>query len=116
MAWKHYEVQRSGIVSIIIGEEAVDCQFRMGNITTGKQRVYQCYYLCIALPDGREAIGEDQHNLRAALLDVAKKLAEMGITLTVAGLDDRFYESGLSHNSGQGYIDGLGRVWMMEPV
>lgn len=116
MNWKHYEIWRTGTVTINHVDQEAHCNFAIGGITTGKQRVFHRFYIRLTLPDGAQVIGEDQHNLRSALFDVGIELNKLGITLSVAGLDERFYETGLSHNSGLGYIDDIGRVGMMEPI
>lgn len=116
MAWYHYEIRSTGIIWFAQMDRLSEASFEIGVSFTGKQRVFHSYFINVIHPDGLVTIGMDRHNLRDALFDVAKQLAQMGYTLAVAGLDDRFYETGLSHNSGLGYIDELGRIGMMEPV
>lgn len=116
MNWKHYEIWQSGTTTITHGGKEALCNFATGGITTGKQRVFHRIFIRLTLPDGTEIIGEDPHNLRTALLDLAHKLRVEGFELHAAGMDPRFYETGLSHNSGLGYIDAIGRVHMMDPI
>jgi hypothetical protein len=78
----------------------------MGAVTTGKQRVFHSFYVSVELPDGSTAIGEDRHSVIVALDAVAVVVRNRGFRLLAAGLDRRFYETGLSHNTGCGYMEG----------
>ncbi len=106
MDWRHYESRETGKACVIEGKYSYTCTFHMGQITTGKQRVYHGFFVRIHLHDGTLVTGEDRHTLRDALFDLNRLLEGRGMLLLAAGLEPRFSESGLSFNSGFGaYTD-----------
>ncbi len=115
MPWKHYEPQRSGRCHIDIAGDDTRAKFEMGVVTTGKQRVFFGYYKKVVSPDGVEGTGESPATIRKALHSLGDQLANGGRRLLCAGRHDCFYESGLSFNSGFGYIEGRdGSLHMMD--
>lgn len=115
MDWRHYETWKTGKTCVIDGDFALDCRFDMGAITTGRQRVFHRYYIRIHLPDGSVMTGEAKHNVRAALFALDRDVRNHGMALLAAGIDERFEETGLSHNSGYGYLPEINRpVHVME--
>ena len=104
MNWQHYEPHTEGLASVIDRDRDFDCPYEIGSITTGRQRVFHRHYLKVVAPDGAEIIGTSEHSLRRALLDADRQFDERGLILLVAGTDPQFYESGLSWNSGYGYL------------
>lgn len=104
MNWHHYEPQLTGLVCVIDCDRDLDCPFEFGVVTTGRQRVFHRHYLKVVAPDGTDIIGTSEHSVREALLDVDQQFDERGLILLVAGTDHQFYESGLSWNSGYGYL------------
>ncbi|WP_421853140.1 hypothetical protein [Novosphingobium sp.] len=78
--------------------------------------MYAAIFLKVSMSDGRAWIGEDRWSPLAALHDVARQIeAERG-TMMCAGLDPRFYESGLSSCTGYGYLDRHSEAcYMMDP-
>jgi hypothetical protein len=94
------KLENSGVVS--------ECRYSLVSVYTGKQRVFQGYRLTIVCV-GKEFIGEAQgENMSSALTMCVDELeAEFGAEakLLVNGLDPNFKESGLSGNTGFGYID-----------
>ena len=116
MMWRKSRPYRSGQCRIDIGGD-VWAEFEVGVIETGRQRVYAATYLKITMSDGRAWIGEDRWSPLVALHDVAGQIERDGGTLMCAGLDPRFYESGLSQHTGHGYIEGWPTaLHMMEPL
>jgi len=113
--WKHYEPHQTGTTCVIDHERAQDCKFQIGHLTTGRQRVFKSFFVRIWLPDGKELTGEDPHNIRAALYDLDRQLAARNYILVAAGIEPEFSESGLSQNSGYGYLPTVNRaVHMMD--
>lgn len=104
MNWQHYEPHTTGLTCIIDHDRDFDCPFEIGSITTGRQRVFHGYYVKLIAPDGHEAIGTSEHSLREALLDVDRQLDERELVLLAAGTYPKFYESGLSANTGFGFL------------
>lgn len=115
MNWQHYEPYSTGLACVIDGDIEIACPFELGVIATGKQRVFHAYYVQIQLPDGTTITGLDRHSVRAALYSSGDMLRERGLGLLAAGLLDDWYESGLSFNSGYGYLPTHDRaIHMME--
>lgn len=104
MNWHHYEPHTTGLTCVIDQDRDFDCPFEIGVITTGKQRVFHRYYVKVIAPDGHEVIGTSEHSLREALLNVDRQLDQRELTLLAAGTYPEFFESGLSANSGFGYL------------
>lgn len=104
MNWKHYEQWQRGSASIVIGGEDHETRYDLGEVSTGRQRVFHRYFVRLFLPDGSQLIGEDAYGLRAALFDLDRQLQERDMLLLVAGLEPNWSESGLSFNSGYGYL------------
>lgn len=104
MEWQHYEPHSTGLTCIIDHDRDIDSPYEIGAVTTGKQRVFHRYYVKVIAPDGHVAIGTSEHSLREALLDVDRQLDLRELTLLAAGTYPEFYESGLSANSGFGYL------------
>jgi hypothetical protein len=106
MAWMNFDIWRTGEAHVVIGGIDTPCKFDIGIIVTGKQRVFKAFYIRIELPSGEEIHGEDQYGVRAAMFALSGELGKRDIMLNAVGLRDDFYESGLSFNSGQGYLKG----------
>jgi hypothetical protein len=113
--WKHYQASRIGTTCVVDHEQVRDLPYEMGSLNTGRQRVFSRWFVKITMPDGSEVVGEDPYNLRAALYDVDRQLSERGCILVAAGIEAEFAESGLSHNSGYGYLPNVSRaIHMMD--
>lgn len=115
MDWQHYKPWATGTACVIDEADVINCPFELGAICTGRQRVFHRYFVRVQLPDGSSAMGEHEHSLRRALYSLSDELRRHDLGLLAAGLSDDWYESGLSFNSGQGYMPTLSRtVHMME--
>lgn len=104
MNWQHHEPNQSGLTCVIDHDRDIDCPYEIGVITTGRQRVFHRHYLKVVAPDGTAIIGTSEHSVREALLDVDRQFDQRELTLLAAGTYPEFYESGLSANSGYGYL------------
>jgi hypothetical protein len=115
MDWRHYETGATGTACVVDDTRTLDCPFDLGAICTGRQRVFHSYYIRVHLPDGSAVTGEHEYSLRRALYSLSDELNGRNLALLAAGLLKGWYESGLSFNSGQGYMRSLSRaVHMME--
>ncbi|MFO1255189.1 MAG: hypothetical protein U1E37_05910 [Sphingomonadaceae bacterium] len=104
MNWRYYESWVTGNTCVIEGKYSYTCPFEIGQIATGKQRVFYGFFVRIHLHDGKLVAGEDRHTLRDALFDLNRLLEDRGMLLLAAGLEPRFSESCLSFNTGFGYL------------
>ena len=102
MVWRHYRKWRSGECAVI-GSEA-PTPYEMGIVETGRSRVFVGFYVRLMLEDREPVTGEDEHSLRGALCCMAEEIEPLGLHLDCVGLDADFSESGLSFNSGWGYL------------
>lgn len=115
MIWKNYRPRRTGECHIDLNGEGILADFEMGIIETGRQRVFSGHFIKVLGPDGEEWLGEDASSMRAALRALDDDIGHDVGRLLCAGLLDGFHESGLSVDTGFGYIDGYPRaVHMME--
>ena len=109
MAWEHFDVFDSGkcVVRDMNSGQEQEWEYLFGYVTTGKQRVFMNYRLIVQEKDnGRCFVGNYRHHLWGTLCDIHAKMLEHGLDLHVAGTSERYYETGLSHNSGWGYLRG----------
>lgn len=105
MRWKYPRTLWEGQVSLTETSSAAEevGSARLVWTETGKTRVFSGY--CVEVRwQSYHCVGEDPYTLQEALSECAKQIAALGYQLIVAGLHPRFEESGLSHNSGFGYI------------
>lgn len=119
MSWLHYNPYHQKMICVKTSDELVMMKCQLGTVSTGKSRVYAGYYVRLFLDDGSFLDGRDPHNLRPALEALAIEANKHGLTLLVAGLSDNFYETGLSGNSGGGYIgsrENARPVHMLDPL
>lgn len=119
MKWFHHRAflrQHIDVTSLV---EATQLHCEMGIVATGKARVFHAFYTRLYLEDGTALEGRDPYNLRPSLTALADEAHSRGLTLNVCGLSPSFYETGLSSNSGYGYLRGrdeLPAVHMLEPI
>lgn len=120
--WKHFEgrnyacrVVSCGSITNI-GRASSEVTVQIGNVYTGKQKVFSGWFVKLALPSGEVKIVEDRYFLRGALRKLEDFLNAEGWSLNVIGLDPEWRESGLSANSGHGFHSSFERaVHMLEP-
>lgn len=74
-----------------------------GRIETGRSRMFIGYFASVEI-DGEPVTGADSSGIVFALRNCAEKLRARGVVLDAPALSERFYESGLSENSGWGYM------------
>jgi hypothetical protein len=105
MGWRHYDVRAAGLVSIL-GKNGVPVAvpYELGFIDTGRSRVFAGYFVRVTLQTEGVISSADDHSFFRAVRKLAALLNEMSLTLTCAGTDPRWAESGLSFNSGWGYL------------
>ena len=107
MEWKKYQPRASGQCAMDLRGDGVLADFEMGIIETGRSRVFAGYYIKVISEDGEEWVDEDPGSVRAALHALDDQVAFDGGRLLCAGLRDDFHETGLSANTGFGYIEGF---------
>lgn len=121
-AWKKYEGRDHRC--FIVGtsnlnepnRELVEVSVQLGNVTTGKQRVWAGYFMHVEGPDEKTWLAEHPHFLRGALREVEKLLNADGWSLLAIGLTPEWHETGLSANSGFGYHPDFDHaVHMLQP-
>jgi hypothetical protein len=101
--WKHYRKStRECVVRKDGCSQAVIVSF--GSIETGRSRVFYGFYVELK-HEGFDWCGEDRGCFRNALKSIGALALKDGYTICAAGLDDNFRETGLSYNSGWGYIN-----------
>jgi hypothetical protein len=114
MTWRHYETRSTGAVLVNKGGVPLAGTYKMGIVSTGRSRVWAGHFVSVTLPSGTEFSGEDEQSLRAALHKLNAHLAAVDLDLRCVGLDPEFSESGLSVDTGWGYVAGVdGAVHMM---
>lgn len=115
MAWRHREVRAQGKALIVRDGAPIAADYEMGIITTGRARVFAGHFISLTLPSGTEFSGENERSMRDALHAVAHSLAVVDLELRCAGLEADFTESGLSLNTGSGYLPGCdGPIHMLD--
>lgn len=119
MSWLHYNPYHQRMICVKTPDELVWMKCQLGTVTTGRSRVYAGYYARLLIEDGSTLFGRDPYNLRPALETLAIEANKHGLTLLVCGLLGHFYETGLSANSGGGYIgtrENALPVHMLDPI
>lgn len=122
MTWEHNETfRRKGDGWIYLHTqqgESKQATYQLAKVTTGKSRVFKGYRVLITLADSTQQWqGDDADSIVCALKNCAHAIATDGLLLNVAGLHSEFSESGLSYNSGFGYLNEReGAIHIMEPI
>ena len=115
MTWEHLTAMKGGECPILTNDgSVVRACFELAEVSTGRTRAFHGYRLTVEV-DGHVYRGDDRHNAIEAVVACARELRSAGVELLVAGMAPGFSESGLSHNSGFGYLEGHG-VHMMDPA
>jgi len=113
--WRHFEAFDKGRACILHHHRSLKCPYRLGVVTTGRQRVFQGWFVEIELPDGKREIAEDAQSLLFAAKALGRRVSLKGYRLFAAALDRRFYQTGLSCQTPVGYLDGCdGSIHMMD--
>lgn len=101
------EVMQEGRCKLRRGSDSslIEAEYGIGRLYTGKQRVFEGYQVSVRLGP-KHLVGRSNSSLRDALRRVANECESAGFRLCVAGLVDGYSESGLSSNSGFGYVQG----------
>lgn len=105
MGFKHFIPTYTRTVTAIETEadECHLCEITIGMVHSGKQRVFTGYFcdvICNELNIHKEHVG----SMYRALTHAVKELNEGGLELTINGVHKNYRESGLSENTGWGYI------------
>ena len=119
--WRRYEPIRTGQCLIETAATIISVRYELGTVHTGRSRVFVGFFVKLTPRDGVEWLGEHPYSLRRALRRLAvETLASEGWRFADApGLSGSWYETGLSANTGFGYVTGdeeNGPVLMISPA
>ena len=117
--WLKYEVHRVGTCDAVWNGRPWTGQYEVGCVYSGKTEVYEGVFVKIMAEDGREWLGADCWWFVDALRKMFAKMNADGLQLVCAGLDERFYATGLSDGTGFGYLAGLedeGAFHILDPI
>jgi len=103
-SWKQYRSTQCGEVALRFEEIPCSGRFKLGLIETGRQEVFAGYFVWMADGLNPPWVGEHPHSLRLALHAAADEARSAGAFLECAGLDQQWYKSGLSANTGYGSL------------
>ena len=106
MAWRHYETKTTADCELLGPSGTAGAIIELGSVTTGKQRVWAGFFAKITAEGGTIHIGENPHSMRQALRAAADQAGLAGWLPLLVGVDENFYETGLSENTGYGYLRG----------
>lgn len=108
MSWEHLRTTHQGSCWLQNpdGEQELVAT-RMAAVETGRSRTFWGYRVVVQQITGEQTKGEDRHNLHNALKQCDENLRAAGYQMKVMGLRPDFYETGLSFNSGYGYVDDV---------
>lgn len=106
MAWKHEREHFQTPITVTHNGQIIGGTGICGIIETGRSRTFHAYYSRVKLANGIDVVQEHSRHLLTSLIELAAKIEVLGMQLLCAGLAEEFYESGLSCNSGWGYLRG----------
>ncbi|NLY27362.1 MAG: hypothetical protein GX049_07415 [Alcaligenaceae bacterium] len=106
MSWEHPKVTHSRRITLF---NQATCSFQQANVDllmvyTGKSRVFKEYRVDVSI-HGDVFSGSCSHGFKSALVHCAKNLESSHLLMSTAGCMEGFSESGLSYNSGYGYLN-----------
>ena len=105
MEWRHYDVRAAGMVTVLDNNGLpIEVPYELGFVDNGRSRVFSGYFVRVRLDTEGVTSSEDEHSFFRAVRKLAALLDKMCLTLICAGTDPRWAESGLSFNSGWGYL------------
>ena len=117
MNWEHSELLRVGGIYLFAENDAykaIPANYAMASVSTGRSRVFHCYKLSVFVGDSAY-VGTDSRSLIGAVQACAENLRIAGLRMRIAATADAFSETGLSYNTGWGYVPGRARaIHMME--
>jgi hypothetical protein len=115
MAWKKLEQMHTKTVTATEGDECHLCEITVGRVHTGKNRVYTDYY-CQIICNGMTILKEEKSMYRA-MIQATDEIKVNGLFLNINGLHKQYRESGLSENTGWGYLpDQIKAVLMIDEM
>lgn len=117
--WLKYEVHRTGTCDAVWNGRPWAGRFEAGCLYSGKTEVYEGVFVKVISEDGCQWLGRDRWCPVDALHAVYAKMNAEGLQLVCAGLDARFYTTGLSDGTGFGYLAGLedeGAFHILDPI
>lgn len=113
MQWETQEMLRDGTCKISSKDESdLTGTYQLTRIYTGRSRLFWGYRLTVSV-GGNEYIGNSRQNMISAVRQCGQLMREAGYGLQIMGMAKGFAESGLSVDSGYGYLAGS-QVHMMD--
>lgn len=106
MVWRHEREEFRAPISATQSGQIIGGTGICGTIETGGSRTFHSYYSRVQFANGIDVVEEHPRHLLTSLAELAAKIETQGLQLMCAGLAEDFYESGLSYNSGWGYLRG----------
>lgn len=109
MSWEHFAPSATGTLNVTSqdGGEINIANYEIGTVSTGKSHSFYGYRLVISW-NTEKFTGNDRRTMIKALRDCAEQLWLAGFQINVVGLTKEYSESGLSFNSGFGYLNRKG--------
>lgn len=104
--WISEEVFTEGECEAIWDGEPWTGRYEVGRRFSGKTKVYEGIVTRLRSPEGRTWEGNDRWCPVEALKQMFRQMSDEGLQMFCAGLDSRFYTTGLSDGSGYGYLRG----------
>lgn len=106
MSWKNYSGMFTRIVPAAHEGDVHQCSVSIGLFHTGRQRVFMGYF-CRLECNEVVLLNENSGSLYQAFLGVMREFIRLGYTVNLYGLQNSFRESGLSVDTGYGYVPEL---------
>lgn len=115
MIWKQYSCRYSVTASAEYGGKTVEYTIEIGVLMTGKTRMHSGYYCRVSAGDIYECA--EAGSMYHATIKATGTLMTKGVHLHIYARQPDFYESGLSADSGWGYVrDAQKPVLMIDAV
>lgn len=111
MAWKHYSSKHSTEVPATADTVFCTAVFEIGSVHTGKSRMHAGYFCRIRCAEHDLTI--ESATMAEAVIKAVEQLNDAGVAITVYAVLPNFAESGLSFNTGWGYLDDAGDPVLM---
>lgn len=117
MTWENQTLLQHGVCRVTNRNGAeLGGRYELVSVDTGRSKVFWGYRLTVDVEE-KQFSGESRHNMISAVRQCGANMRAAGLELHVNAMNESFQESGLSANSGYGYIDGHQKaVHMMADV
>jgi len=110
MVWKHYKGSHRTTINMQNGQ-SYEATIEIGTLLTGKSRMHSGYYCRIVCGEFDE-YSEASSIFQAVHLAICNAI-ENGFTINIYAMRPDFYESGLSADTGWGYVNDIKKPVLM---